>query len=125
MKFIFSFFLCIAMTSLWSQKTATIDFSSRIAPVNRITTKSNVPLLTAREYRDDIGGTLVVTGYVHKDKVFLASVKLEVPAGKTASRAQAMLSGGCDKSNDCSATCGKSSDVIALLCVGACLIFCP
>ncbi len=117
-------FLLLVSTGLFAQRKYTTDFSSKIELQRKVASNAKSKQITVKEYKTELHGTLVVTGVVENNKVFLSSVIVEYPNLREFSKAQNMIKSDCVTNTRCETMCIGESDSVRLICFAACAIFC-
>ncbi|MBF6607139.1 MAG: hypothetical protein ITG00_00180 [Flavobacterium sp.] len=119
----YTIFLLLISVATSAQKTEIIDFSYRINSVYKVPESSKKTQLTVRQFNAELNGTIIVTGYVDGKNILVSAVKLEVPRAASSRRAASSVASNCD-GDVCAANCRNKSEVVALICMGSCIILC-
>ncbi len=122
-------FMLIGLFS-FGQSLNVIDYSSRISKEQKGTTETNSEIVTASEYSENLGGTMIVTGYRDGLEFKIISVSLVKSTNERISNAQSLQpaggGGGCPNGyRSCARGCNdKPTELGVILCIGYCLIDC-
>ena len=122
-------FMLIGLLS-FGQSLNVIDYSSKIPNEQKGTTETKSEIFTASEYSENLGGTIIATGYKEGADYKFISVSLVKSTNQRISKAQSLqLSGGGDGCPDgyraCARGCtNKPTEYGVFLCTIYCMIDC-
>lgn len=122
-------FMLIGLQS-FGQSLNVIDYSSNISKEKKGTTDTKSEIITASEYSENLGGTIIITGYQEGLEFKIISVSLVKSTNKRISNAQSLQpSGGGNGCPDgyraCARGCNdKPTELGVILCIGYCIIDC-